>query len=82
MTQDFKLHRVRTETNGSETGFREAIFDGRFPYRAEVAFPTLEELSALHRDGRLIGVRMQEAGDVGNRRPQVNLVGVRHIDGL
>lgn len=75
------LRRSRQEEDGSETLFREHSYGGRFPYRAEIQFETLEEIRELHRQGRVIGVRMSNEPAEG-RQPQRNIVGVADIEGL
>ena len=75
------LRRIREEADGSETEFTEHQYDGRFPYRAEIEFETLDEIRALHRSGRVIGIRMSNVPEKG-RQPQISIIGVAGIDGL
>ena len=74
--------RTRTEKDGTETQFALAHYDGDLPLIAEVRFRSIEELRQLKRENRLHSVRMQETTPQEGRRPQRNLVGVRHIKGL
>jgi hypothetical protein len=81
-SHQYQLYRVRKEKDDTETDFREAHFDGKYPIRAEVAFQSLEELRQFKKDGRLIGVRLSPVASTPGRRPQVNMVGIKHIKGL
>lgn len=76
-----ELKRVRDEDDGSTTEFFEHIFDGRFPYRAEIQFETIDEIRALHAQGRVVGIRMSNIPEKG-RQPQRNIIGPQYIKGL
>lgn len=77
-----ELKRVRKEDDGSETIFYEHVYEGdRYPYRAEVLFASLDEVRAMHRQGRVFAVRMSNVPE-GNKAPQINLVNTKEIKGL
>lgn len=77
-----ELNRIRTEADGSETAFREAAYGGQYPYRAEVACRSIDEVRQFARSRRLIALRMVEVDVEAGRRPQINLVSHRQIQGL
>ena len=77
-----ELSRIRIEKDGSETLFHEAEHAGRYRYRAEIALDSIDDVRQFARDGRLVAVRMAQVGAEEGRRPQVNLVGRRQINGL
>lgn len=75
------LRRVRKEEGDEETVFTEHRYGGRFPYRAEISFATIDEIRQLHKLGRVIGVRMSNEPEEA-KQPQRNIVGVNEIEGL
>ena len=77
-----ELTRIRIEKDGAETLFHEAEYDGAYPYRIEIACRNVDEVKSYARRGRLIGVRMEQVVVEEGRRPQLNLIGKRHIHGL
>ena len=76
-----ELVRHRHEEDGTTTEFTEHVFDGRYPYRAEIKFATIDEKRTFHKQQRLVAIRMSNVPEVG-RQPQRNLVGAREIQGL